>query len=33
MTAPLTFAQVAAELGLSRQALYRRTDRLGIERS
>ena len=26
-------AQAAAELGLSRQALYRRTDRLGIERS
>ena len=26
-------AQAAAELGLSRQALYRRLERLGIERS
>ena len=28
-----TIAQAAAELGLSRQALYRRMDRLGIPRS
>jgi DNA-binding NtrC family response regulator len=28
-----TIAQAAAELGLSRQALYRRMDRLGISRS
>ena len=27
-----TIAQAAAELGLSRQALYRRMDRLGISR-